>query len=94
MPDELFYPCPGCKKAAKIAHVIEGYTRRSIMKVEWQQLEKPLSNKARRWIKSDAFFIRPIIKHQKLRARAEEKALRAFKRGQNLGVTDKRSVVR
>jgi hypothetical protein len=89
-----YYVCQGCKNAAKVAHVIEGYTRRSFIKTEWQQLEKPLSDKARRWIESDAFFVRPIIKHRKLRARAEETALRAFKRGQKLGAIDTRSATR
>ncbi len=91
-----FYPCPGCGQAAKVCHILEGYTRRSVISAEWLQVEKPLSEKARKWIETgvELYFSRPIKKNRKRRARHEEVALRAFKRGQNLGVINTRSATR
>jgi hypothetical protein len=60
-----FYPCPGCAQAAKVCHILEGYTRRTVITAEWIQIEKPLSDKARKWLEvgCELYFSRPI--HEK-----------------------------
>jgi hypothetical protein len=56
LPEEQdCYPCPVCTLAAKVCHIIEGYTRR-VLVTEWRQIAKPLSDKARTWIAS-VFFL-------------------------------------
>jgi hypothetical protein len=92
-----FYPCPGCAHAAKVCHILEGYTRRTVISAEWIQVEKPLSDKARRWILSESELLsiaRPLARVRKQRARSEAQALKAYRKGQNLGVINTRSASR
>ena len=53
MPEEQdWYPCPVCSQPAKVSHILEGYTRRTV-RAEWRQVWKPLSMRAREWILSE-----------------------------------------
>ena len=96
LPEEQeWYCCPMCNQAAKVCHIIEGYTRRAIVS-EWQLVGKALSAKARYWLMTgiDDYVEKRSRRHKRLRDEAEHKALRAYKRGQNLGVINTRSAAR
>ena len=56
LPDEQdSYACPVCTEAAKVSHILEGFTRR-ITRTEWRQISKPLSDKAREWVLGENFL--------------------------------------
>ena len=56
MPEERdWYPCPVCTQAAKVCHILEGFTRRAIA-TEWRQIAKPLSDRVREWIRGAHFL--------------------------------------
>ena len=53
--EQDWYPCPVCTRAAKVCHILEGFTRRAIV-TEWRQIAKPLSERAKTWILGEHFL--------------------------------------
>jgi len=84
LPEEQdWYPCPVCTQAAKVCHILEGYTRRTSL-TEWRQVSKPLSAKARELILSQWFLEnRPAI----LEARRARKTANRYRKNQWLNRT-------
>ena len=82
LPEEQdWYPCPVCTQAAKVCHIIEGYTRRTVG-TEWLQIAKPLSDKARTWLMGDHFLDdRRFLAQQRRQRRENDSSIDGYKFG-------------
>ena len=77
--EQGWYPCPVCPQAAKVCHMIDGYTRRAIL-TDWRQVSKALSDRAREWIMCENF----LEDRSHLRRQREIRTRNRLYRGQTL----------